>query len=125
MSEQITTAAELDALPIGSIARSGNGDLWRKVVTGSWANLEDSRRKTTHVLTTYDATVVFRPDRDLLAEARAEGAREAAGRIAEAARSIRNGQLDTWGYIPDTVGHILAGYAQAEGVARRGGAVTE
>ena len=45
---------------------------------------------------------------------------EIAEEIAEVTRTIRNAQLDAHGFIPDTVGHMLAGYAQAEGVARGG-----
>jgi hypothetical protein len=104
----ITSVAELDALPAGTVVVGTSGTAYQS--DPAWPDALPEHELPVHV--------VYRPDRDLLAEARAEGAREAADRIAEAARTIRNAQLDTWGYVPDTVGHILAGYGQAEGVAR-------
>ena len=70
------------------------------------------REKT---LDTADAVLALLPGKTEQ-EVRGEIAEE----IAEVTRTIRNAQLDAHGFIPDTVGHMLAGYAQAEGVARGG-----
>lgn len=91
MAEQITTAAELDALPVGSIVRHSGGtavmragfDDWGDVPEYPWqevpADLSETAYSTTGVMKNLHAplTVVFRPDRDLLAEARAEGYEQA------------------------------------------------
>ncbi|WP_159622699.1 hypothetical protein [Ruania rhizosphaerae] len=64
MNEQITTAAELDALPVGSVVLDRDGDAWQK--SSKWfcaAPPEWSLHKLSHYL---PATVLYRPDRPAL-----------------------------------------------------------
>jgi hypothetical protein len=82
MAEQITTAVELDALPVGSVVVNTYGSAWQKNGRNWYRAGASSGRK----LAPFPPfVVVYRPDRDLLGEARAEGAREALQIVDEAA----------------------------------------
>jgi hypothetical protein len=76
VAEQITTAAELDALPMGSAAVDSMGDAWMKITATEWATQETAVFTSKSIARKWSPfTVVYRPDRDLLAEAEARGAK--------------------------------------------------
>ncbi len=80
MTEHITTAAELDALPVGSIVLSPIGSDYRKGYDDLWhsGQREWSSELMFEPWISGGPFVAVRiPNRDLIAEARAEGAREA------------------------------------------------
>lgn len=92
MSAQITTAADLDALPMGSVVVDVAGDPWMKD-TAFWIGPETAPATPDRLAKKWGPlTVVYRPDRDLIAEARAEGAREAAERIERAVEALPHAQ---------------------------------
>jgi hypothetical protein len=74
VAEQITTAVELDALPVGSVVVNTYGSAWQKNGR-NWYRAGASGGRNLAPFPPF--VVVYRPDRDLLGEARAEGAREA------------------------------------------------
>ena len=72
MTERITAAAELDALPVGSVVRTTDGDIWQKCSTGevgAWDCLTEDGRggRYGHSVVIYATleglpTVLYRPD---------------------------------------------------------------
>jgi len=90
VAEQITTAAELDALPVGSVVLDSDEAPWlaegwrgrwgRRSLY--WGNVSDAPMRSVDLVLAYGPlTVVHVPGRDLLAEAEARGARKAAERV--------------------------------------------
>ena len=76
--EQITTAAELDALPVGSVVLDRSGIAWQKVSSEAgprWADATGNpgRISTSLLVSKYGPVTVLGP----VAEAEARGAREA------------------------------------------------
>ena len=89
MAEQITTAAELDALPVGSVVLAAlpGAIAWQKVATDAGARWADAnsvpgRLSGSLLARRGPMTVVHVPGRDPLAEAEARGARKALERFA-------------------------------------------
>ncbi|MCL1871017.1 MAG: hypothetical protein FWF90_11470 [Promicromonosporaceae bacterium] len=83
MAEQITTAAELDALPVGSVVRTERDGgrfttVWEKATAHVWYGTgEGSIDGRDLARRAAGGKVLYIPSRDLLAEAEARGAREA------------------------------------------------
>ncbi len=64
----ITTAAELDALPVGSVVRDGSGDEGHRCADGRWCYPETALLDAEHVAKhRAPLTVLFRPDAPQLA----------------------------------------------------------
>jgi hypothetical protein len=91
--ERIETAGDLDALPLGSAIVDRQGDTWMLDARYSdgitlWVSPETSRGASGWVAKHYAPfTVVYRPDRDLIAEAEARGARAVADHVGGSAAS--------------------------------------
>lgn len=84
MAERIETAAELDALPVGSVVMNRLGQVFDKTRADhefQWASAGFEAYWTAEAILGEDeagsATVLYRPDRDLLAEAEKRGAQKA------------------------------------------------
>jgi hypothetical protein len=78
MPADLTTAADLDALPLGSVVVDSMGDAWMKDAFdvphgGRWVSPESSGMQGERVLAKYaPLRLVYRPDTDLLAQAERE-----------------------------------------------------
>lgn len=75
----ITTAEELDELPVGSVVLDARGNAWQRIEPDP-DEPQYVWESGLMVMTApgLPGTVVYRPDRDLIAEAKAEALREAA-----------------------------------------------
>lgn len=90
MAEQITTAEELDALPVGSVVRDAQGDLWLRQ-QGGWGCLTAETHFT--VLDFAPVAVLYRPDVPHPTEA--EVRERVAAALVEAAEALNYGEAAT------------------------------
>lgn len=64
MTDTITTAAELDALPAQTVGRwnENGGCVWEKHISGRWYSPSDSGPYCAEWVARYPLTLIFRPD---------------------------------------------------------------